>query len=229
MSSALNLADNISRIPTPPPSYEAPADALSASQPLLPSKDATVKVTAHMNPSASSLSSSNEYEKLPHSHSSHFRARTPPQVLGGQHRDSPTNQVPKSDEAAGSTASDSRRNFLRSQSSLAIPLPESVAQSTAFAPSETPPADLKLPSNVIAHITDTSQIHQGSTSPVQEELSPVHREIIVNVPDLTGRITKEGDYPTARGGFADVWKCVLRSPRDECNVSCYLCKCNKHV
>ena len=44
---------------------------------------------------------------------------------------------------------------------------------------------------------DTSLIHRGSTSPAQDG---VHREIIISVPDLTGKITKEGDYPAAREG-----------------------------
>jgi len=30
------------------------------------------------------------------------------------------------------------------------------------------------------------------------DLSPVHKEVTINVPDLTGKITREGDYPAGR-------------------------------
>lgn len=40
----------------------------------------------------------------------------------------------------------------------------------------------------------------------------------LDLPDLTGKITREGDFPAGRGGYADVWKCVMRLPLDECTV-----------
>jgi hypothetical protein len=38
------------------------------------------------------------------------------------------------------------------------------------------------------------------------------------LPDLTGQITRDGDYYFARGGFADVWKGIWVEDRAECKV-----------
>ena len=55
--------------------------------------------------------------------------------------------------------------------------------------------------------------------------SPVSQAPDQNVqqlPDFTGMIDREGDYPVGRGGFADVWKGILRRPSGECKVRCSL-------
>jgi hypothetical protein len=104
-------------------------------------------------------------------------------------------------------------------------LPSSVAQNRALPPTDTgivliAPEDIALSKSLsteVAPITEFPQNHHGC---MQGDLSPVHKEVTINVPDLTGKITREGDYPAGRGGFADVWKCVLRSQSDEYNVSC---------
>lgn len=36
----------------------------------------------------------------------------------------------------------------------------------------------------------------------------------IHLPDLTGKIVREGDYPAGRGGYADVWKCDMRLTMD---------------
>jgi hypothetical protein len=41
----------------------------------------------------------------------------------------------------------------------------------------------------------------------------------LQLPDFTGRIEQEGEFPVGRGGFADVWKCVLNLPSGKCKVS----------
>jgi len=41
----------------------------------------------------------------------------------------------------------------------------------------------------------------------------------LQLPDFTGKIRKEGEYPFGRGGFADVWKGVLDLPSGECKVA----------
>jgi serine/threonine protein kinase len=38
------------------------------------------------------------------------------------------------------------------------------------------------------------------------------------LPDFTGKIQKEGEYPVGQGGFADVWKGVLHLPSGEHKV-----------
>ena len=40
----------------------------------------------------------------------------------------------------------------------------------------------------------------------------------LQLPDYTGQIKREGEYPVGRGGFADVWKCVLHLPSGEFKV-----------
>ncbi|KAF7976172.1 hypothetical protein HWV62_7324 [Athelia sp. TMB] len=49
--------------------------------------------------------------------------------------------------------------------------------------------------------------------------APAPLRVIPHLPDLTGKLTKEGDYPAGRGGYADVWKCVMHQPMDECKVA----------
>jgi hypothetical protein len=40
--------------------------------------------------------------------------------------------------------------------------------------------------------------------------------------DLTGSITKTGDYPVARGGFGEIWKCTYQTDRGRIAVRAIL-------
>jgi hypothetical protein len=41
--------------------------------------------------------------------------------------------------------------------------------------------------------------------------------------DLSKQITKDGDYPVARGGFGEIWKCTLHIDRRSVNVCLQCC------
>lgn len=47
---------------------------------------------------------------------------------------------------------------------------------------------------------------------------PTPLRVIPDLPDLTGKVAREGDYPAGRGGYADVWKCAMRLEMDECKA-----------
>jgi hypothetical protein len=43
--------------------------------------------------------------------------------------------------------------------------------------------------------------------------------------DLTNHITKDEEYPAARGGFGEIWKCTYRSERGlvKVRLRCLFC------
>lgn len=61
---------------------------------------------------------------------------------------------------------------------------------------------------------------------IDSPVSPIQGQIVSRLPDFTGRIDREGEYPVGRGGFADVWKGMLRSGSGEQKVSA--CQCPVH-
>jgi hypothetical protein len=223
------LASSLSRVQTPPPSYEAPLDVPAGNHPLAPpSDDNAGEFTTHAN---SPLNSSNEYERLITPRSSPLQAVAHSPVLEELHEHSPSSPVSELSETTESATISIRTTSPFSQSSpLVTSLPGSAPPNTILLPDiivPTTPEDVTLSkplSSGVVHITECPQNHHGCTmSTMKGDLSPVHKEVIIKVPDLTGKIAREGDYPAGRGGFADVWKCVLRSGLDECNVSCYIC------
>lgn len=50
---------------------------------------------------------------------------------------------------------------------------------------------------------------------------PPSLRVTPDLPDLTGKVIREGEYPAGRGGYADVWKCAMRLDMDECKVRQY--------
>jgi hypothetical protein len=139
--------------------------------------------------------------------------------------DSPTYQLSEPSEPVESTTPLFKLNTPRSQASTLVISLSGSAQSTSCS-SELPiiPTALEQTQQLSHSGADMTELHHDHESITSESviLSPVHKEVIVTVPDLTGKIIKEGNYPAGRGGFADVWKCILRSSPDEYNVSYYI-------
>lgn len=215
-SSGMGFNEDLS-LPTPPPSYEGPPnDELS-------SEGNTDNLAIYTEHPVSSSNLSDELEMLKPPHPSESQRL---QVINEPQGDSSTYQLSGPSEPVESTIPLFKLDSLRSQAStLVISLPGS-AQSTDYS-SEMPitPEHTQV-SNQLSHsgadMTEIRHDHESATSE-PTILSPVHKELIVTVPDLTGKIIREGDYPAGRGGFADVWKCILSSSPDECNVSYYMC------
>jgi hypothetical protein len=150
------------------------------------------------------------------------------QVVEEPQGDSPTYQLSEPSEPVESTTPLFKLITPRSQASTLVTSLSGSAQSTSCS-SELPiiPTALEQTqvSKQLSHSgADMTELHHDHESITSESviLSPVHKELIVTVPDLTGKIIKEGNYPAGRGGFADVWKCILRSSPDEYNVSHYI-------
>lgn len=95
----------------------------------------------------------------------------------------------------------------------------SLAQDT---PSSETDATLSVPTDIL--MAEISPVHDAVLPVVSVAVPSVLRlpiplvESNLDLPDLTTKITRS-DYPLGHGGFADVWKCVMRLvPPDECNV-----------
>src|ERR1700683_2432946 len=94
LSPVMEVAESLSRIPTPPPSYEAPLGTAPVIRSLsLPPEDPTDKVATPTNYPISSSDPSNKYERLTPPHSSRFQMQVSPVVVGEQHEHSPPSQV----------------------------------------------------------------------------------------------------------------------------------------
>jgi hypothetical protein len=63
---------------------------------------------------------------------------------------------------------------------------------------------------------DSGPIESAEAS--DASISPGPNQNILHPPDLTGKITKESDYPVSGGSFADVFRGVLHVPQGECKV-----------
>ena len=46
-----------------------------------------------------------------------------------------------------------------------------------------------------------------------------------NLQDLTGLITKVGDFAVARGGFGEIWKCIYQTDLGPIDVRLQFCLC----
>lgn len=226
-STVLDLGTGLLRVQTPPPSYEAPLDVPSSNHLLPPpSNDCASEVATDRTISNSSAYPSDNRETLTPPHSSHIQAVAHSQVLEESSKHPPTNLISALSVATESTTNPSRSVSPCSQSSPTVTsLPSSVAQNKAPPPTDArtvliAPEDVALSNSLDTEVVPITEFPQNHHGYMQADLSPVHKEVIIKVPDLTGKITREGDYPAGRGGFADVWKCVLRTQTDESNVSC---------
>lgn len=56
------------------------------------------------------------------------------------------------------------------------------------------------------------------TDSLDGPISPAPDQNVLQLPDFTGKIRREDEYPVGRGGFADVWRGILCLPSGECKV-----------
>jgi hypothetical protein len=82
---------------------------------------------------------------------------------------------------------------------------------TLIPPSQTPSSTVgsrlpKLSLDLREHLPSSSHMH-SVFSARSDKLDNFPTEAILQ--DLSKQITKDGDYPVARGGFGEIWKCTF--------------------
>ncbi|KIM82176.1 hypothetical protein PILCRDRAFT_820544 [Piloderma croceum F 1598] len=63
---------------------------------------------------------------------------------------------------------------------------------------------------------------------VDGPISPAPDQNVLQLPDFTGKIRREDEYPVGRGGFADVWRGILCLPSGECKVAVKVLQARTH-
>ncbi|KAG2138078.1 kinase-like domain-containing protein [Suillus bovinus] len=110
----------------------------------------------------------------------------------------------------------------RMQSTEMLPLPDMRQQLPTLSPS------LQIPSSIVR-----SRLPQLPPDPRELLPSSSHTHAVVSarndephdlppesmLQDLSKYITKDGDYPIARGGFGEIWKCTLNIDRNSVKVA----------
>jgi len=91
-------------------------------------------------------------------------------------------------------------------------LPQSPENALNYNPWNTSPMDLSSSDSPLPPIEPTDS-PDGPISPAPDQNA-------LQLPDFTGKIRREDEYPVGRGGFADVWRGILNLPSGECKVRC---------